>query len=123
MLCGTSKVIRCRGEDLGPGVAHRHRAERGGWGGGFATCRVPYRTLASARAGWRLENGAREDRGRHRAMTESTCKAADGDKTVRAKGCCDRHYRSWRKGKMGKPRHPSCNEAGCGKAPLRRGLC
>jgi len=57
------------------------------------------------------------------AMTESTCKAADCDKTVRAKGYCDRHYRSWRKGKMGKPRHPSCNEAGCGKAPLRRGLC
>ena len=53
----------------------------------------------------------------------TTCKAADCDKAVRAKGYCDRHYRSWRKGKMGKPRHRSCNEAGCGKAPLRRGLC
>ena len=43
---------------------------------------------------------------------ETTCKAADCDKAVRAKGYCDRHYRSWRKGKMGKPRHRSCNEAG-----------
>jgi hypothetical protein len=54
---------------------------------------------------------------------EGTCKAASCDKEVRAKGYCDRHYRSWRKGKMGKPRHRSCNEKGCGKAPLRRGLC
>jgi hypothetical protein len=53
----------------------------------------------------------------------STCKAASCDKGVRAKGYCDRHFRAWRKGKMGKPRHPSCNEAGCGKAPSRRGLC
>lgn len=53
----------------------------------------------------------------------STCKATSCDKSIRAKGYCDRHYRAWRKGKMGKPRHPSCNEAGCGKAPLRRGLC
>jgi len=60
------------------------------------------------------------------AETESaaaTCKAASCDKSIRAKGYCDRHYRAWRKGKLGKPRHPSCNEAGCGKAPLRRGLC
>lgn len=54
---------------------------------------------------------------------QATCKAADCDKAVRAKGYCDRHYRLWRKGKMGKPRHRSCNEAGCGKAPQRRGLC
>jgi len=51
------------------------------------------------------------------------CKATSCDKPVRAKGYCDRHYRAWRKGKLGKPRHRSCNEAACGKAPLRRGLC
>lgn len=55
--------------------------------------------------------------------SKGTCKAASCDKGVRAKGYCDRHYRSWRKGKMGKPRHRSCNEKGCGKAPIRRGLC
>jgi hypothetical protein len=53
----------------------------------------------------------------------STCKAESCDKAVRAKGYCDRHYRAWRKGKLGKPRHRSCNESGCGKAPSRRGLC
>jgi hypothetical protein len=52
-----------------------------------------------------------------------TCKAADCDKAVKAKGYCEKHFALWRKGKMGKPRHPSCNEAGCGKAPSRRGLC
>jgi hypothetical protein len=57
------------------------------------------------------------------AAEPSTCKAASCDKSIRAKGYCDRHYRAWRKGKLGKPRHPSCNESGCGRAPLRRGLC
>lgn len=55
--------------------------------------------------------------------TKGTCKAASCDKAVRAKGYCDRHYRAWRKGSMGKARHRSCNEKGCGKAPARRGLC
>jgi hypothetical protein len=55
--------------------------------------------------------------------SEETCKAASCDKEVRAKGYCDRHYRAWRKGTMGKPRHRSCNEKGCGKARSRRGLC
>ncbi len=56
-------------------------------------------------------------------MAETTnCKAESCDKAVRAKGYCDRHYRSWRKGKLAKPRHRSCNEAACGKAPSRRGL-
>ena len=55
--------------------------------------------------------------------TKGTCKAASCAKDVRAKGYCDRHYRAWRKGTMGKPRHRSCNEKGCGKAPARRGLC
>lgn len=55
--------------------------------------------------------------------SKGTCKAESCDKEVRAKHYCDRHYRRWRKGLMGKPRHRSCNEAGCGKAPVRRGLC
>ncbi|MGD9762178.1 MAG: hypothetical protein AB7V27_00495 [Candidatus Binatia bacterium] len=54
---------------------------------------------------------------------KGNCQAANCDKDVRAKGYCDRHYRRWRKGVMGKPRHRSCNEAGCGKAPSRRGVC
>jgi hypothetical protein len=57
------------------------------------------------------------------AAADAACKAEKCDKSIRAKGYCDRHYRAWRKGKLGKPRHPSCNETGCGKAPLRRGLC
>lgn len=55
--------------------------------------------------------------------SKGTCKAASCEKDVHAKGYCDRHYRAWRKGTMGKPRHRSCNEKGCGKAPVRRGLC
>ncbi len=55
--------------------------------------------------------------------TKGTCKADSCDKDVRAKGYCDRHYRMWRKGAMGKPRHTSCNENDCGKATHRRGLC
>jgi len=55
--------------------------------------------------------------------SKGTCKAASCEKDVRAKGYCDRHYRAWRKGKLGKPRRRSCNEKGCGKAAARRGLC
>ena len=55
--------------------------------------------------------------------SKGTCKADSCEKDVRAKGYCDRHYRKWRKGLMGKPRHRSCNEKDCGKAPHRRGLC
>jgi len=54
---------------------------------------------------------------------KGTCKTASCGKDVRAKGYCDRHYRAWRKGKMGKPRYRSCNEKGCGKPAQRRGLC
>jgi hypothetical protein len=54
---------------------------------------------------------------------KGTCKAQDCDKEVRAKGYCDRHYRKWRKGLMGKPRHTTCNESGCFKARQRRGFC
>lgn len=63
-------------------------------------------------------------RGALRIMaSKGTCKADSCDKDVRAKGYCDRHYRKWRKGVMGKPRHRSCNEKDCGKAQHRRGLC
>jgi len=55
--------------------------------------------------------------------TKGTCKAESCEKDVRAKGYCDPHYRKWRKGKMGKPRHTSCTEKACGKPRSRRGLC
>ncbi len=54
---------------------------------------------------------------------KGTCKAENCEKDVRGKGYCDRHYRKWRKGLLAKPRHRSCNEQGCGKAPIRQGLC
>jgi hypothetical protein len=55
--------------------------------------------------------------------SKGTCKADGCEKDVRAKGYCDRHYRKWRKGVMGKPRHRTCNEKGCHKARDRRGYC
>ena len=54
---------------------------------------------------------------------KGTCKAENCDKDVRAKGYCERHYRKWRKGLMGKPRHRTCLEKGCAKPRARRGLC
>ena len=54
--------------------------------------------------------------------SKGTCKADKCEKDVRAKGYCDRHYRKWRKGLMGKPRHRTCNEKGCHKARDRKGL-
>ena len=54
---------------------------------------------------------------------KGTCKATGCDKEVQAKGYCPKHYRSWRKGKMPKPRHRACNAEGCHKACVRRGLC
>ncbi len=57
------------------------------------------------------------------ASNKGTCKADSCDKDVRAKGYCDQHYRKWRKGSMGKPRHRACNADDCGKIPYRRGLC
>jgi hypothetical protein len=55
--------------------------------------------------------------------SKGTCKADGCAKDVRAKGYCDRHYRKWRKGLMGKPRHRTCNEKGCHKARERKGFC
>ena len=54
---------------------------------------------------------------------KGTCKAENCAGDVRAKGYCDRHYRKWRKGLMPKPRHRTCNQAGCNKARARNGLC
>jgi hypothetical protein len=54
---------------------------------------------------------------------KGTCKAESCEKDVRAKGYCDRHYRKWRKGEMGKPRYRSCNEKGCNKPRARMSLC
>lgn len=55
--------------------------------------------------------------------SKGTCKAESCEKDVRAKGYCDRHYRKWRKGAMGKPRYRTCNEKGCSKPRARMGLC
>lgn len=54
---------------------------------------------------------------------KGTCKAEKCEKEVRAKGYCDRHYRKWRKGLMGKPRYVICTEEGCRKPRLRQSLC
>lgn len=54
---------------------------------------------------------------------KGACKAENCEKDVRAKGYCDRHYRKWRKGAMGKPRYRACNEKGCNKPRARMGLC
>lgn len=54
---------------------------------------------------------------------KGTCKATGCEKDVQAKGYCPRHYRQWRKGKLGKPRYNVCNTEGCRKPRLRRGLC
>jgi len=55
--------------------------------------------------------------------TKGTCKAADCQKDVQAKGYCPRHYRQWRKGKLGKPRYTTCHAENCHKPRVRSGLC
>ena len=54
---------------------------------------------------------------------KGTCKAADCQKEVQAKGYCPRHYRQWRRGKLGKPRYTTCNAENCHKPRVRGGLC
>jgi hypothetical protein len=56
-------------------------------------------------------------------MSKGTCKSEGCAKDVRAKGYCDRHYRSWRRGEMPKPRYNTCHAEGCRKPRSRRGLC
>jgi hypothetical protein len=51
------------------------------------------------------------------------CKVESCGKDARTKGYCARHYRSWKKGKLGKPRYRTCVEEGCRKARFRRSLC
>lgn len=55
--------------------------------------------------------------------TKGTCKIEGCEKDVRGKGYCDRHYRAWRRGKLGKARYRSCNAEGCTKPAVRRVLC
>ena len=55
--------------------------------------------------------------------SKGTCRAAQCEKEVQAKGYCPRHYSQWRKGKLPKPRYKSCNAEGCRKPQARRGLC
>jgi len=54
---------------------------------------------------------------------KGSCKVADCEREARGKGYCDRHYRKWRKGLLGKPRYRTCVEAGCRKPRARRSLC
>ena len=54
---------------------------------------------------------------------KGTCKAAQCEGEVQAKGYCTRHYQQWRKGKLGKPRYTTCHAEGCRKRRGRRGLC
>lgn len=54
---------------------------------------------------------------------KGTCKADKCEKTVRAKGYCEGHYRKWRKGLLAKPRYKICTEEGCRKPRLHRSLC
>jgi len=54
---------------------------------------------------------------------KEVCKAEKCEGAVHAKGYCRRHYSSWRKGKLGKPRYTTCNAEGCRKPRTRRGLC
>lgn len=55
--------------------------------------------------------------------SKGTCKAEGCEAPVRAKGYCDRHYRKWKKGLMGKPRYKTCVEPGCAKPRVRKSLC
>ncbi len=54
---------------------------------------------------------------------KGTCKVSDCGKDVTGKGYCEKHYRQWRKGKLGKPRYKTCHAEGCRKPISRRGFC
>jgi hypothetical protein len=54
---------------------------------------------------------------------KGTCKAEGCEKDVHGKGYCERHYRAWRRGKMGKARYTPCHTDGCTKPAVRRSLC
>lgn len=67
--------------------------------------------------------GLRGDDGRQEMGSRGTCKFEGCDKDVRGKGYCERHYRAWRRGKLGKARYRSCNAEGCNKPSVQRALC
>lgn len=46
---------------------------------------------------------------------KGTCKAADCNREVIAKGYCRKHYRLWKAGEMPKPRYKTCTAENCRK--------
>ena len=54
---------------------------------------------------------------------KGTCKAEGCEKDVKGKGYCERHYRAWRRGKMGKARYTPCRVDGCTEPATRRSFC
>ncbi len=54
---------------------------------------------------------------------KGTCKAADCNREVIAKGYCRKHYRLWKAGEMPKPRYKTCTFEKCRKQRFRGSLC
>jgi hypothetical protein len=55
---------------------------------------------------------------------KETCKAADCNREVIAKGYCRKHYRLWKAGEMPKPRYKICTGENCRKPRFGSGsLC
>jgi hypothetical protein len=54
---------------------------------------------------------------------KATCKAADCNHEVIAKGYCRKHYRLWKHGEMPKPRYKICTAEKCRKPRFRGSLC
>lgn len=52
-----------------------------------------------------------------------TCKAAECNNEVIARGYCRKHYRLWKSGEMPKPRYKTCTEEKCRKPRVRGSLC
>jgi hypothetical protein len=52
-----------------------------------------------------------------------TCKAADCNHEVIARGYCRKHYRLWKAGEMPKPRYKTCTMEKCRKPRFRASLC
>jgi len=54
---------------------------------------------------------------------KGTCKAADCNREVIAKGYCRKHYRLWKAGEMPKARYKICVFEKCRKKRFRGSLC
>jgi hypothetical protein len=54
---------------------------------------------------------------------KGTCKAADCNREVIAKGYCRKHYRLWKAGEMPKARYKTCVFEKCRKKRFRGSLC